>query len=62
MLDNGNAWYAGFGNGDYLGLTTEFAIIYKEGTGTTWGAQTNTAPFSLLSGDSIVVTGSYEIA
>lgn len=60
MLDSGNAWYMGIANGAYLGLTTEFVVMYKETNGLTWGAQTNTAPFSMLNTDYVTISGSYE--
>jgi hypothetical protein len=64
ILDDGNAWYGGIGNGNYTGLTTSFAVIIP-GTSasvTTWATVGNGGPFSWTSGDNITISGSYEAA
>lgn len=62
MLDAGNAWYQVTGNGDYLGSTTEFAMIVYSGTGKSSMGVSNNVPFNFLSGDYISISGSYEVA
>lgn len=62
-LDNGNAWYEITGVGRYIGSTTQFAMIGKStGTGSSSQGVSNTFPFSLLDGDYIVISGTYEAA
>jgi len=62
ILDDGNAWYGGIGNGNYTGSTTSFAVIIP-GTNasvTTWAVVGNGGPFIWTSGDNITISGSYE--
>lgn len=62
-LDNGNAWYEITGVGLYIGSTTEFAMIAKSnGTGSSSQGVSNSFPFSLLDGDYITISGTYEAA
>lgn len=64
ILDSGNAWYGGIGNGNYTGQTTTFAVI-TPGTSasvTTWAAVGNGGPFSWGTADNITISGSYEAA
>lgn len=64
ILDSGNAWYGGIGNGNYTGQTTSFAVI-TPGTSasvTTWAAVGNGGPFSWGAADNITISGSYEAA
>ena len=64
ILDNGNAWYGGIGNGNYSGSTTSFVVI-TPGTSasvTTWTSVGNGGPFSWSSADNITISGSYEAA
>lgn len=64
ILDNGNAWYGGIGNGNYTGLTSSFAVIIP-GTSasvTTWATVGNGGPFVWTTGDNITISGSYEAA
>ena len=64
ILDNGNAWYGGIGNGNYTGLTSSFAVIIP-GTSasvTTWATVGNGGPFIWTTGDNITISGSYEAA
>ncbi len=61
-LDGGNAWYEYTANGLYIGSTIEFAFVAKSaGTGSSSQGVTNIFPFSMLIGDYIAVSGSYEI-
>jgi len=61
-LDNNNAWYEYTANGLYIGSTIEFALVAKStGTGPSSQGVTNTYPFSMLVGDYIAVSGSYEV-
>ena len=63
MLDNGNAWYQGVVNGTYSGLTNKTAIIAQSSGGSnTSQAVTSTHPFTWGAGDSLIFSGSYEIA
>jgi hypothetical protein len=62
MLDNGNAWYAITGVGNYTGSTSNFAMIAKSTTGASWQGVSNSFPFSFLDGDYITVSGTYEAA
>jgi hypothetical protein len=64
ILDNGNAWYGGIGNGNYTGSTSTFAVIIP-GTNasvTTWATVGNGGPFIWTTSDNITITGSYEAA
>ncbi len=64
ILDNGNAWYGGIGNGNYTGSTSSFAVIIP-GTSasvTTWATVGNGGPFIWTTGDNIVISGTYEAA
>jgi hypothetical protein len=61
-LDAGNAWYEYTANGLYIGSTTEFAFLTKStGTGSSSQGVSNVFPFSMLIGDYIAVSGSYEV-
>ena len=64
ILDNGNAWYGGIGNGNYTGSTSSFAVIIP-GTSasvTTWASVGNGGPFIWGDADNITISGSYEAA
>jgi hypothetical protein len=64
ILDNGNSWYGGIGNGNYTGSTSNFAVIIP-GTSssvTTWASVGNGGPFIWGTDDNITITGSYEAA
>ena len=64
ILDDGNAWYGGIGNGNYTGSTSSFAVIIP-GTNasvTTWASVGNGGPFIWGTADNITITGSYEAA
>jgi hypothetical protein len=64
ILDDGNAWYGGIGNGNYTGSTTSFAVIIP-GTSasvTTWASVGNGGPFIWGTADNITISGSYEAA
>lgn len=64
ILDEGNSWYGGIGNGNYTGQTTSFAVIIP-GTSasvTTWAVVGNGGPFSWGATDNITISGSYEAA
>ena len=64
ILDNGNAWYGGIGNGNYTGSTSSFAVIIP-GTSasvTTWATVGNGGPFIWGDADNITISGSYEAA
>lgn len=64
ILDDGNAWYGGIGNGNYTGSTSSFAVIIP-GTSssvTTWASVGNGGPFIWGAADNITISGSYEAA
>jgi hypothetical protein len=64
ILDDGNAWYGGIGNGNYTGSTSSFAVIIP-GTSssvTTWASVGNGGPFIWGTADNITISGSYETA
>jgi hypothetical protein len=64
ILDDGNAWYGGIGNGNYVGSTTLFAVITPSPTSssTGWVPVGNGGPFTWGAADNITISGSYEAA
>jgi hypothetical protein len=63
ILNNGLAWYGAIGNGSYKNSTSYFTLITQNDTATTvWGGVGQIAPFNFGTGDTMTVSGSYEVA
>jgi hypothetical protein len=63
ILDSGNAWYGGIGNGNYTGSITSFAVnVTSPNAGiATWVVVGNGGPFTWGNADNITISGSYEV-
>ena len=64
ILDDGASWYGGIGNGNYVGSTTNFAVITTNPNEalTGWVPVGNGGPFTWGTADNITISGSYEAA